>query len=139
MKNVRLVIISGHSCSGKITAIKVLEDLKFFCVDNLPVVSLPKFMELSSQYAEITKLAVVVDVMEREILSEFPAVLKDTLKNSHLRCCLRCCAAHISVACPTQPSVGRPMGVFIKAPTCLCVARSQARRYVNRQTTAPCP
>jgi UPF0042 nucleotide-binding protein len=75
MEKVRLVIISGPSGSGKSTAIKVLEDLNFFCVDNLPVVLLPKFMELSSQSAEITKVAVVVDVREREFLKEFPSVL----------------------------------------------------------------
>ena len=75
MKNVRLIIISGPSGAGKSTAIKVLEDLNFFCVDNLPVVLLPKFMELSSQSAEITKVAIVVDVREREFLKELPSVL----------------------------------------------------------------
>ncbi len=77
MKNVRLIIISGPSGAGKSTAIKVLEDLNFFCVDNLPVVLLPKFMELSSQSAEISKVAIVVDVREREFLKEFSIVLKE--------------------------------------------------------------
>lgn len=77
MKKVRLVIISGPSGSGKSTAIKVLEDLNFFCVDNLPIVLLPKFMELSSQSAEINKVAIVVDVREREFLKDFPVVLKE--------------------------------------------------------------
>lgn len=77
MKNIRLIIISGHSGAGKSTAIKVLEDLNFFCVDNLPVVLLPKFMGLSSQSAEISKVAIVVDVREREFLKEFPIVLKE--------------------------------------------------------------
>ncbi|MEK6599122.1 MAG: RNase adapter RapZ [Deltaproteobacteria bacterium] len=77
MKNVRLIIISGPSGAGKSTAIKVLEDLNFFCVDNLPVVLLPKFMELSNQSAEISKVAIVVDVREREFLKELPIVLKE--------------------------------------------------------------
>ena len=77
MKNVSLIIISGPSGAGKSTAIKVLEDLNFFCVDNLPVVLMPKFMELSSQSAEISKVAIVVDVREREFLKEFPIVLKE--------------------------------------------------------------
>ncbi|MBI3754823.1 MAG: RNase adapter RapZ, partial [Deltaproteobacteria bacterium] len=81
MEKVRLVIISGPSGSGKSTAIKVLEDLNFFCVDNLPVVFLPKFMELSSQSAEITKAAIVVDVREREFLKDFPSVL-NTMRES---------------------------------------------------------
>ena len=76
MEKVRLVIISGPSGAGKSTAIKVLEDLNFFCVDNLPVVFLPKFMELAAQSGEITKVAIVVDVREREFLKDFPSVLK---------------------------------------------------------------
>ncbi|MCP3677231.1 MAG: RNase adaptor protein RapZ, partial [Deltaproteobacteria bacterium] len=43
----RLVILSGLSGSGKSTAANVLEDMNFFCVDNLPVALLPKFLELS--------------------------------------------------------------------------------------------
>lgn len=74
MKEIRLVILSGPSGAGKSTAIKVLEDLGFFCVDNLPVTLLPKFLELVSQSAEITKVATVVDVREREFLREFPAI-----------------------------------------------------------------
>jgi RNase adapter protein RapZ len=77
VKNISLIIISGHSGAGKSTAIKVLEDLNYFCVDNLPLVLLPKFMELSSQSAEISKVAIVVDVREREFLREFPVVLKE--------------------------------------------------------------
>lgn len=77
MKDVRLVIISGPSGAGKSTAIKVLEDLNFYCVDNLPLVLLPKFMELSSQSAEIRKVAIVVDVREREFLKDFQIILKE--------------------------------------------------------------
>ncbi|MBI5599316.1 MAG: RNase adapter RapZ [Deltaproteobacteria bacterium] len=74
MKEIRLVVLSGPSGAGKSTAIKVLEDLGFFCVDNLPVTLLPKFLELLAQTSEITKVATVVDVREREFLKEFPAI-----------------------------------------------------------------
>lgn len=74
MKDIRLVVLSGASGSGKSTAIKVLEDLGFFCVDNLPVTLLPKFLELLVQSGKISKVATVVDVREREFLKEFPAV-----------------------------------------------------------------
>ena len=83
MKNVSLIIISGPSGAGKSTAIKVLEDLNFFCVDNLPVVLMPKFMELSNQSAEISKVAIVVDVREREFLKEFPIVLKEMIDSGY--------------------------------------------------------
>ncbi len=80
MKDIRLVVLSGPSGAGKSTAIKVLEDLGFFCVDNLPVTLLPKFLELLAQSEEITKVATVVDVREREFLKEFPDIFSGLKK-----------------------------------------------------------
>lgn len=71
MKEIRLVVLSGPSGTGKSTAIKALEDIGYFCVDNLPVSLLPKFMEISAQSPEVTKVAAVVDVREREFLKGF--------------------------------------------------------------------
>ncbi|MFQ5329400.1 MAG: RNase adapter RapZ [Thermodesulfobacteriota bacterium] len=79
----RLVILSGPSGSGKSTAANVLEDMNFFCVDNLPVALLPKFIELSCKSRGIAKLATVVDVREREFLQEFPATLKEIRECGH--------------------------------------------------------
>lgn len=63
MKSVRAILISGLSGSGKTTAIKALEDIGFYCVDNLPILLLPKFIELSEQSGgKISKVAVVEDV-----------------------------------------------------------------------------
>ncbi|PIV20745.1 MAG: RNase adapter RapZ, partial [Deltaproteobacteria bacterium CG03_land_8_20_14_0_80_45_14] len=45
----RVILISGLSGSGKTTAIKALEDIGFYCVDNLPILLLPKFIELFEQ------------------------------------------------------------------------------------------
>lgn len=42
----RIVIVTGISGAGKSTALKMLEDAGYFCVDNLPVPLLPKFMEM---------------------------------------------------------------------------------------------
>lgn len=83
MKDIRLVVLSGPSGSGKSTAIKALEDLGFFCVDNMPVALLPKFMELLAQTGEIAKVAAVVDVREREFLKEFTPVFKELKKACH--------------------------------------------------------
>jgi UPF0042 nucleotide-binding protein len=77
VKDIRLVILSGLSGSGKSTAANVLEDMNFFCVDNLPVTLLPKFLELSLKSRDIAKLATVVDVREREFLKDFPKTLKE--------------------------------------------------------------
>jgi len=58
-----VILISGLSGSGKTTAIKALEDIGFYCVDNLPILLLPKFIELCEQSAgKISKVAVVEDI-----------------------------------------------------------------------------
>ncbi len=63
MKNIRVILISGLSGSGKTTAIKALEDIGFYCVDNLPILLLPKFLEVCEQSGgKISKVAVVEDI-----------------------------------------------------------------------------
>ena len=63
MKNIRVILISGLSGSGKTTAIKALEDVGFYCVDNLPILLLPKFIELCEQSGgKISKVAMVEDI-----------------------------------------------------------------------------
>jgi len=78
MKNLHFIILTGLSGAGKSTAIKCLEDLGFFCVDNLPPPLLPKFTELCTQSDnEITRVALGVDVRERDFLGNFIDVLDD--------------------------------------------------------------
>jgi RNase adapter protein RapZ len=63
VKNIQVILISGLSGSGKTTAIKALEDIGFYCVDNLPILLLPKFIELFEQSGgKISKVAVVEDI-----------------------------------------------------------------------------
>jgi UPF0042 nucleotide-binding protein len=63
MNSLRVILISGVSGSGKTTAIKALEDVGFYCVDNLPILLLPKFIELCAQSGgKISKVAVVEDI-----------------------------------------------------------------------------
>ncbi|MBI5587281.1 MAG: RNase adapter RapZ [Deltaproteobacteria bacterium] len=73
----RLVVLSGPSGAGKSTAIKALEDLGYFCVDNMPVTLLPKFMELLDRNGEISRVAAVVDVREREFLKAFSSIFSE--------------------------------------------------------------
>ncbi len=74
MNAVRMVIISGLSGSGKSTAVKALEDLGFYCVDNLPLVLVTTFADLCRQSTGIAKVALVADVREGEFLKDFPAI-----------------------------------------------------------------
>jgi len=78
MQNIKIIVLTGLSGSGKSTAIRALEDLGFFCVDNLPPVLLPKFIELcKASSGEISKVAMVMDVRERAFLKEYPDIFKE--------------------------------------------------------------
>ncbi len=79
----RLVVLSGPSGSGKSTAVKALEDIGYFCVDNMPVTLWPKFMELLSLSGETPRAAVVVDVRERGFLASFAEVLSEIKAGEH--------------------------------------------------------
>jgi len=76
-KQPELVIITGISGSGKISALKVFEDLGYYCVDNLPVDLIPNFAELAKASSEIEKTAIVVDVREGRGLEKLPRIIKD--------------------------------------------------------------
>lgn len=71
-----LVIITGLSGSGKGTALKALEDLGYYSVDNLPIGLIPKFAELAEAVPHIRKAAIVVDIREGATLERFPALYK---------------------------------------------------------------
>lgn len=59
----RLVVVTGMSGSGKRTALKMLEDVGYYCVDNLPVQLIEKFVELvAARDTELTKVALGIDV-----------------------------------------------------------------------------
>lgn len=74
----QVVIVSGLSGSGKSTAIHVLEDLGFYCIDNLPVTLIPRFLELCANSEEpITRVALGIDQRERVFLRSYPDVLAD--------------------------------------------------------------
>jgi RNase adapter protein RapZ len=71
------IIITGLSGAGKSHAIRALEDLGFFCVDNLPSMLIPTMAEMATRAdAGIEKLAIVVDVREGGFLRDFPRVYR---------------------------------------------------------------
>ena len=76
--NSRFVVITGLSGSGKSTVLKVLEDMGFYAVDNLPVELLSSFVKLPLEHVvEPFKAAMVMDVRARGFVENFPATLKD--------------------------------------------------------------
>jgi len=73
----RFVILTGLSGSGKTHAVRALEDLGYFCVDNLPTQLIPTLAELASRDdTGLEKIALVVDVRERNFLRQFPRVFE---------------------------------------------------------------
>lgn len=79
----KLLVLSGLSGSGKSTAVNVLEDIGFFCVDNLPPDLIPKFTELSnSTYGKVSNVAFVVDVREGVFFESALGTIKELKKNA---------------------------------------------------------
>jgi UPF0042 nucleotide-binding protein len=73
----RFVILTGLSGSGKTQAIRALEDLGYFCIDNLPTQLIPTMAELATRAdTALQKVAIVVDVREQEFLKRFPKVFR---------------------------------------------------------------
>lgn len=80
----RVIVVTGLSGSGKSTAINVLEDLGFYCIDNLPVTLIPPFLALCAKSEEpITRVALGIDLRERVSLREYPSVLEELRRQGH--------------------------------------------------------
>lgn len=78
----KFVILTGMSGAGKSTALKMMEDIGFYCVDNLPIPLLEKFVELSElQSAELQKVALGIDARSGQALEELKAVLDRIKRN----------------------------------------------------------
>ena len=78
----RFVVVTGMSGAGKSTALKMLEDVGYYCVDNLPFLLIPKLSELTGmRNAEINKIAVGVDIRSGQSFSEFEEILEQLTQN----------------------------------------------------------
>jgi len=79
----QVAVITGLSGSGKSTAIHLLEDLGFYCIDNLPSVLIPRFLDLCEDSDEISRVALGVDTRGRSFLDEMPRVLDEIRSRGH--------------------------------------------------------
>ena len=81
----KFVVLTGLAGSGKSQAIRALEDLGYFCVDNLPIELLPMLADLTLRAGtEISRAAVVVDIREGRMLEEFPKAYRRLKQRSQL-------------------------------------------------------
>jgi len=78
----RIVVLTGMSGGGKSTAVRALEDAGYFCVDNLPVVLVPKLLELVGQGPR-ERIALVMDAREGTYLKDAPVVLDEARRAGH--------------------------------------------------------
>lgn len=80
----RFVIVTGMSGAGKSSVLKMLEDLGYFCVDNLPIPLLMKFARLAfKDNASITKVALGIDIRSGNALHELGGVLQEAKKTGY--------------------------------------------------------
>lgn len=76
MQKNKIVIVTGISGSGKSVALAALEDAGFYCVDNMPVKLLPKFLEMPAETEKRIKgLGFVMDLREKDFLGAFPEIV----------------------------------------------------------------
>lgn len=74
MNPIQLVLISGISGAGKTTALHTLEDLGFYCADNLPVVLIPQFLDIL--LTRTSRIALGLDIRDALFLPQTPDVLR---------------------------------------------------------------
>ena len=73
----KLVIVTGMSGAGKTVALKMLEDIGFYCVDNLPISLVDKFVQLESEGTNIAKTALGLDIRSGEELGNLDEILEN--------------------------------------------------------------
>lgn len=84
----RLIIVSGRSGSGKSTALNVLEDNGFYCIDNLPASLLPDLAQRALLHTELLQPQVAVSIDARNLpsqLQRFPELLQE-VRDNHINC-----------------------------------------------------
>lgn len=81
----RFVVVTGMSGGGKSTALRMLEDAGFYCVDNLPVLLIEKFVELiATPGGEVTKVALGLDVRADQAFEDVQKVLEKLKTNGYV-------------------------------------------------------
>lgn len=121
MSGTEIVFVSGLSGSGKTTTMAALEDLSFYCVDNLPPQLAAQFLDLCAKATPpIEKVAIAVDARERRFLDGFPEAVRELRRaDARVRILFLECADEVLVSRyretrrvhPLSPSGGVEEGI----------------------------
>lgn len=79
----KIVLISGLSGSGKSVALKLLEDLGYYCVDNLPIKLLPRLVAYHAESSEVTQLGISIDIRSRIDIKEAQTQIQALREQGH--------------------------------------------------------
>ena len=129
-RRMRLVVVTGVSGAGKSTALRALEDLGYYCADNLPLPLLPKFVELLSTRAEIDRAALGIDARGGEFLQDARPRSSPTSAPPGTR--WRCCSSTPATRSSSGASPRRAAGTRCPTPT------SAAGLVAERDQLAAC-
>ncbi|MEO8483983.1 MAG: RNase adapter RapZ [Acidobacteriota bacterium] len=143
-RDASFVVVTGVSGAGKSHAIRALEDLGYFCVDNLPIALLPTFADLTLHAeGETRRAAVVIDIREGRELTQFPAVYRRLQRQSRKRVRLLFLEAADSVLLQRFSETRRPHPLAAKRSVAEALAEERrllepVRRLADRvlDTTA---
>lgn len=81
--DLRVIIVSGLSGSGKTVALRALEDVGYFCIDNLPVKLIKPFL-LTMSSSDIKKIGIGIDIREKEFLQDAYSILSDIKRDCNV-------------------------------------------------------
>jgi RNase adapter protein RapZ len=82
----RFLIVTGLSGSGKTVVSRFLEDLGYYCVDNIPAKLIPSLVGLwQKKKVEIDRIALIVDIREPTFLAEFPRIFQEIRRKTHMK------------------------------------------------------
>jgi UPF0042 nucleotide-binding protein len=111
----QVLIITGLSGSGKTLVSRALEDIGWFCVDNLPTALIPRFVDLLRESQEVRRAALVVDMREREFVKRFPRAFRE-LRGKGVDASLLFLEAHEKVLLRRFSETRRPHPLAVNQP-----------------------
>ncbi len=83
-KKNRILILTGMSGAGKSSVAKILEDLSYYCIDNIPLLFIPKIAQLCENYRSLKKTVIIVDSRTGDFFNGFEKILQEMTENELL-------------------------------------------------------